>query len=381
MEKLNIMSKDKIKRFIECIVPVTACNLRCHYCYVIQNDYRTNKIPKFEYSPEYIAKALSKKRLGGICLFNICGAGETLLPEEVVKVAYQLLNAGHYVNITTNGTITERFEEISSFPKEFCERLTFSFSFHYLELRDRNLLDVFFKNINLVRQAGCSFLVQFNMYDEYIPHLETMKQLCMDNVGAIPQIALTRDEMSDEIKILSNLSRESYYKLGESFNSPLWNFTNKNFLIKRNEFCYAGDWSFRLDLTTGEAKRCYFEDYTQNFYKDIDKPINFCAVGCECGLPYCINSSHFIALGNIPQIECPTYSDLRNRKCKDGSEWEQPQMKSFLNTKLYENNRRYIEEKKNNFLENIFSVKYSKGAGLSRHTVITLLGIRLKFKV
>ena len=57
------MSKDKIKRFIECIVPVTACNLRCHYCYVIQNDYRTNKIPKFEYSPEYIAKALSKKRL------------------------------------------------------------------------------------------------------------------------------------------------------------------------------------------------------------------------------------------------------------------------------------------------------------------------------
>lgn len=243
------------------------------------------------------------------------------------------------------------------------------------------MLDVFFKNINLVRQAGCSFLVQFNMYDEYIPHLETMKQLCMDNVGAIPQIALTRDEMSDEIKILSNLSRESYYKLGESFNSPLWNFTNKNFLIKRNEFCYAGDWSFRLDLTTGEAKRCYFEDCTQNFYKDIDKPINFCAVGCECGLPYCINSSHFIALGNIPQIECPTYSDLRNRKCKDGTEWEQPQMKSFLNTKLYENNRRYIEEKKNNFLENIFSVKYSKGAGLSRHTVITLLGIRLKFKV
>ena len=51
---------DKIKRFIECIVPVSACNLKCHYCYIIQNNCRLNKIPKFEYSAEHIAKALSK---------------------------------------------------------------------------------------------------------------------------------------------------------------------------------------------------------------------------------------------------------------------------------------------------------------------------------
>lgn len=375
------MAKDKIKRFIECIVPVTACNLRCHYCYVIQNDYRTNKIPKFEYAPEYIAKALSRKRLGGTCLFNICGAGETLLPEEVVKIVYHLLKAGHYVNITTNGTITERFEQISKFPKKLKEHLTFSFSFHYLELRDKNLLDTFFQNINIVRKSGCSFLVQFNMYDEYIPHLEEMKKLCLDNVGAMPQIALTRDEMSDKIKILSKLSRDDYYELGKSFNSPLWDFTNKNFMVKREEFCYAGDWSFRLDITTGDAQRCYFEQSTQNFYKDIDKPINFCAVGCGCNDRYCLNSSHFMALGVIPQMKCPTYSALRNRKCIDGTEWEQPQMKRFLSSKLYESNCRYIEERKNNFLENLFSVKFSKDSGLTRHKVITVLGVRLKFKV
>lgn len=25
-----------IKRFVECLLPVTACNLKCSYCYVIQ---------------------------------------------------------------------------------------------------------------------------------------------------------------------------------------------------------------------------------------------------------------------------------------------------------------------------------------------------------
>ena len=62
---------DKIKRFIECFVPITACNLRCHYCYVIQENRRTEKIPQLKYSLEHIAKALSKERFGGICYFSI----------------------------------------------------------------------------------------------------------------------------------------------------------------------------------------------------------------------------------------------------------------------------------------------------------------------
>ena len=31
---------DKINRFLECLVPVTACNLKCSYCYVIQEGRR-----------------------------------------------------------------------------------------------------------------------------------------------------------------------------------------------------------------------------------------------------------------------------------------------------------------------------------------------------
>ena len=32
-----------IKRFFECLIPVTICNLECEYCYVIQREYRNMK--------------------------------------------------------------------------------------------------------------------------------------------------------------------------------------------------------------------------------------------------------------------------------------------------------------------------------------------------
>ena len=34
-----------IKRFIECTVPVTVCNMKCSYCYVMQEGRRSNKMP------------------------------------------------------------------------------------------------------------------------------------------------------------------------------------------------------------------------------------------------------------------------------------------------------------------------------------------------
>ena len=344
---------DKIKRFIECLVPVTACNLKCHYCYVIQYGARKNEMPKFQYSAEHIAQALSQKRLGGICHFNICGAGETLIPAEVVDIAKAILEQGHYINITTNGTLKNRFEEIAKFPKELLERLNFCFSFHYLELKERNLLETFFENIKMIRRAGASICVQFNMCDEYVEHLEEMKKLCLEHVGALPQVALTRDELSKEIKVYSKLSKEDYKKLGDEFDSKLWECTNRNFLKKREEFCYAGDWTFRLNLATGEARRCYCEKDSQNFFENIDKPIIFAPIGCNCKMDYCFNSSHFLSLGNIPDLEIESYSELRNRVCLDGTNWQNDKMREFLSSKLYDSNERVKNESKNNFLVNL----------------------------
>lgn len=138
---------DKIKRFIDCYIPVTTCTLRCHYCYITCHRLFEGRLPKFRYSPEQVRKALSKERLGGTCLINMCAGGETLLAQEVVDYARVLLEEGHYVMIVTNATVSKRFDEIAQFPSELTKRLFFKFSYHYLELKEKNLLDVFFSNI------------------------------------------------------------------------------------------------------------------------------------------------------------------------------------------------------------------------------------------
>lgn len=103
---------EKIHKFIECLLPVTSCNLYCSYCYVIQENRRKMEIPTLDYPLETMIKAMTKERFGGICYFSICGAGETLIPEYTLDIVEGLLKNGHYVNITTNGTISKRFDEI-----------------------------------------------------------------------------------------------------------------------------------------------------------------------------------------------------------------------------------------------------------------------------
>jgi len=185
---------DKIKRFFECLIPVTVCNLKCSYCYVIQRNNRKNQIAKLKYTPEQIGAALNPERLGGICYFSICGAGEPTLQPELDQIVFNILKHGHYVNITTNGTITKNLKKIIETNKEYINNIHFAFSYHYLELEKLNLLDTFFKNVQMVRDVGASILVQINMCDDYVPYLDKIKKLCIDRTGAMPQIAATRKE-------------------------------------------------------------------------------------------------------------------------------------------------------------------------------------------
>lgn len=329
---------DKIKRFFECLLPVSVCNLTCPYCYVIQENRRKMELATLKYSPEHIAKALRKERVGGTCWISICGAGETLIQKEAVEIVNLLLKEGHYINITTNGTVSKQFDKLIELCNENINKVHVSFSLHYLELKKHNLLDAFFENVRKVRRAGASILVQVNLCDEYIPHIEEIKALCKKEVGAYPQVAVTRDESVRPMKILTSLTNEQYYKYGELFHSNLFDFTYNNFNVKRHEFCYAGDWAGVLNLQTGWLSKCYANEEGQNIFKDLDEPIQFEAVGKNCKNSYCVNSSHFMSLGVIPSIKTPSYAKLRNR---EEAQWYTDIMINFLNSKLGDNNAQY----------------------------------------
>ena len=118
---------DKMKRFIDCYIPTETCNLRCHYCYIAQKRKFNNQLASFPRSVKEIASALSRERLGGTCLLNLCAGGETLLSDEVLPLAKALLEEGHYVMIVTNGTVSKRFREITQWPSELRSRLFFCF--------------------------------------------------------------------------------------------------------------------------------------------------------------------------------------------------------------------------------------------------------------
>lgn len=331
---------DKIKRFFECLIPVPICNIRCEYCYITQRNGWDEKPTPFKYSPDHIGRCLTQERLGGVCYFSLCGSGETLVPKETIEITRRLLENGHYVNITTNGILSRRFDRILAFEPQMLERLHFAFSFHYLELIKRKKIKAFFENIKRVRAAGCSFLVQINLYDEYLPHLEEIKRLCLENVGALPHVAATRKEndLIEDIELYTELAPEKYMEIAREFGSPLFDFTMQNFGVKRTEFCYAGDWTGTLNMATGMMQRCYGSNIMKDVFEDPSSPMSFVAVGNHCRSLFCMNSSHFMSLGVIPEQTTPTYASLRNRP---GADWYSPKMAEFLGSKLGDSHERY----------------------------------------
>jgi len=330
---------EKIKRFLDCAIPAEACNLRCHYCYITQKRKFNNKISHLGHSAAEIRRALSKSRLGGTCLINLCASGETLIPSETLDIIYALLEEGHFVMVVTNGTPTKKFEIISTWPKEFLERLFFKFSFHFLEFKRLNLFDVFFNNVNLMKVSGASFTVELTPSDELTPYIDEIKSMTMEKLGAYPHVTIARDDRTDGIEVLSNHNLKEYIKIWSVFESKLIDFKSKIFQKKRREFCYAGDWSLLVDLSSGNIKPCNCHKFMGNIY-DITKPINFCAIN-HCTLPHCYNGHAWLALGDIPDMKTPTYAELRNRICTDGTEWLQPRMKAFFSTKLKDSNEEY----------------------------------------
>lgn len=338
---------DKIKRFIDIYVPVTTCTLRCHYCYITHHRLFGGPLPTFKWSPETFGKGFSKERLGGTCMINMCGGGETLLPPTMPQYIKALLDEGHYVMVVTNATVDRAFDEIAQFPKEYLERLFFKFSYHYLELKKRNLFDKFFNNIRKMRDAGASFTLEATPSDELIPYIDEMKEVAIREIGAVNHVTVARDEHKmNELPILTNMTREEYGRTWSAFKSEFFDYKFRVFNEKRTEFCYAGDWTLWLDMSTGKLHQCYCSLFSQDMFDDVTKPLVFKAIGHHCQQPHCYNAHAFLTFGAIPEHESPTYATIRNRICVDGTEWLQPRMKAFMSQKLKDNNSEYDEQTK-----------------------------------
>lgn len=352
-----------MKRFIDLHVPITACNFNCHYCYVTQMKKNNTEKVQFCYSPEYVRKALSKERMGGVCLFNVCGLGETLIPSEVLEYVKALLQEGHYVMIVTNGTLTNRFDVISKFDKDLLSRLFFKFSLHYIELKNKNMLETFSENVKKMKNCGCSFTIEITPNDELEKYIPELKAYSMDNFGALPHVTIPRKENDHIIPLLSEKTFDEFYSTWSSFDSELFEFKKSIWGVKRNEFCHAGEWSGLLNLGTGEWTPCYnIRGQKRNMFENIEKPFDFCPVGKHCCMPHCYNGHSFLSMGCIPEINTYHFSVLRDRTCTDGSHWLTPEVNEFFNTRLEDENStdysilqkiKFSEIKSTTFVKNV----------------------------
>lgn len=326
----------EIKKFITCAVPVNICNFHCQYCYLRNYKKREKTIDDFIFPPEKLVQYLSIERLGGVCYFNFCGDGETLLHPQIIPLVSLLLQEGHFCDIITNGTMTKKFDFlINTLSAKQREKLLIKFSFHWRELIRTGLLDEFANNIRKCKKAGISYSIEITPEDALIPHIDVIMKYSIDTFGALPHITVARDESDPELSFLTKLSKDEYVKTWGRFNSELFNFKIKHFGIKRTEFCYAGQWSIYVNLKTGIYRQCYDGRVLGNITDDGS--LHLCPVG-RCASPHCYNCHAFLTLGTIPKLEAPSYTMMRDRISTNGEHWINEKGRIFFSAKLKDSN-------------------------------------------
>jgi organic radical activating enzyme len=335
---------DKLKKILLFSIPMSICNFRCHYCYLAQRPEHYQGIqPKMKYTPEQVAKALNKERMGGRCYMNFCADGETLLTKDLDLYVKALVEEGHFAEIVTNLTITKVLDKFLSWDKDLLEHVEFKCSFHYLELKKKGLLDVFAENVRKIWAAGASANIEITPTDELIPYIEELKEFSMKNFGALPHLTIARDDRTKDIKFLTSLSAEKYYRIWSQFDSDFWKFKMSIFGVKQRNFCYAGAWSAYIDLTTGQATSCYCGRSLGDVFKYPNQPFPKKPIG-HCPIAHCYNGHALMSMGLIPDSKLASnvhYGNIRDRVKVDGGHWLQPELMDFFNCKLAANNDRY----------------------------------------
>jgi len=336
---------DGIKKMFLFAIPVSICNFRCHYCYLAQRDISfQNNHPEMKYSPEEFKAAMSKGRIGGLAFANFCADGETLLVKNIDQYVKGFIEQGHYAEVVTNLSVTNVLERFLSWDRELLGRLEFKCSFHYLELKKKNLLNVFAENVKRVWKAGASATIEITPSDELIPYIDEVIAFSKEHFGALPHLTIARDDRTESIDYLTKLDMASYEQTWAQFGSALWEFKRTIFGMKQKKFCYAGEWSLFINLCTGAAKSCYCGASLGDVLANPMEPFPQKPIG-KCPIAHCYNGHAFLTFGLIPNATDVRYADVRNKICSDGSEWLTPELKAFFSSYLPNQNKQYSRVK------------------------------------
>lgn len=334
---------NKIKLAITALVGGTSCNLDCEYCYRKGQGIKDRNTPaKFNYSVEHMLKALSKERLGGNAIICICGGGETLLPAETVPLIKGLLKEGHVVDLISNLTLNKKIDELLDTPKEDLKRLILKASFHYLELKRLNKLEDYFYNFNRLINAGASGSPILTIYEEYIPLLDEIKNLCLEKINDLPHVTCAIDNFNTTMNPREFYKPDFVNKVKEQFDSNV--FTTFDELLKdipQKHFCYTGEWNFVLNLENGDVQKCFYAPVEQNIFKDIKSKIKYEPIGHNCPKPNCALNYNWHGMGIIPELNIMTYSKMLARK-----NTYSPEILEMLDFKFSDFEKTYNEEEK-----------------------------------
>lgn len=340
--------KRKIKKYIHAIQGGTVCNFKCTYCYVPDLQKGKNRTPiKFDYPLEIMLEALSPEHIGGLAFINYVGGGETFLSEETFPIIEGLLQQGHCLNVVTNATITSEIEKLCKLDNELKDHLMICASLHYLELKRLNLTDTYFENLNKLKKAGISFYMQLTICEEYMPFLQDIKDICLEKVNIEPSISIACDASKNWAKC-SFYNEETYQKINAVFDTEDLDLLNE--LVydkKRNEFCYAGEWSFVLNMENGNTVSCFAGHNIGNIFKNPKKKIIYTPI-INCPSDYCGCGALLLGCGVIPELNFPTFSKFIEKKCSINNN-----ILNYLDIKLKHYNSVYSEKEKKTLTKKI----------------------------